>query len=337
MTKIRILMVLMVSFLSFVCFSSQATALSEREHEMQEVKKGEKCGIVLAVFGTSHETALNSILNIHKKVVEAFPNTPIKLAFTSNMIRKIWQKRATDSAYLQAHPEIPRDVLNVKGVLASIADLQDRGMDYIIVQPVHMAAAEEYSDLSSYVAGLNSIRTMKSKNMPFKRIILGRPIMGAYDLQHDYRDDLKALADVLAEDVKNAKANHQVLVYMAHGNEYMPAGYYMEFEYIMNQMYSDVTTFITMVESFPGLDALQKKLRHVNAKKVMLRPLMVVAGDHAKNDMAGDEPNSIRSILEKNGFKVETELRGLGTLDGFANLVVSRVKDAAFDAGVELK
>lgn len=337
MTKISILGVLMVSFLSFVCFTSQAMAVSEREHDMHEMKQSERCGIVLAVFGTSHETALNAILNIHHKVTEAFPNTPVKLAFTSNMIRKIWQKRAADSAYLQAHPEIPRDVLNVKGVLASIADLQDIGMDYIVVQPVHMAAAEEYSDLASYVAGLNSIRTMKPKNMPFKQIILGRPLMGAYSLQHDYREDLKALAEVLADDVKKAKANKQTLVYMAHGNEYMPAGYYMEFEYIMNQMYPDVTTFITMVEGFPGIDVLQKKLRHVKAKKVMVRPFMVVAGDHAKNDMAGDEPDSIRSILEKNGFKVETELRGLGTLDGFANLVVSRVKDAASDAGVELK
>lgn len=334
---IRILLVLMVSCFSFVCFTSQATAMSEKEHEMQEVKKNEKSGIVLAVFGTSHETALHSILNIHKKVVEAFPNTPVRLAFTSNMIRKIWQKRAADAAYLQAHSEIPRDVLNVKGVLASIADLQDMGIDYILVQPVHMAAGEEYADLASYVAGLNSIRTMKPKNMPFKGIILSRPIMGTYSLQHDYREDLKTLAEVLVEDVKKAKKNKQVLIYMAHGNEYMPAGYYMEFEYIMNQMYPDVTTFITMVEGFPGLDVLRKKLKHVHAKKVMLRPLMVVAGDHAKNDMAGEEPESMRSILEKDGFQVETELRGLGSLDAFADLVVSRVKDAAFDAGLELK
>lgn len=336
MRRIGISVLLMVLFLNVLFLNSQVWASSHGEQNMKEVKQ-DKCGIVLAVFGTSHETALNAILNIQNKVAQAFPHTPVKLAFTSNMIRRIWQKRGADAAYLQAHPEIPMEVLNVKGVLASIAELQDKGIDYIVVQPVHMAAAEEYSDLASYVEGLNSIRTLKPKNMPFKRILLGRPIMGAYSLQHEYTEDLKALAAVLAPDVQQAQKNGQILVYMAHGNEYMPAGYYMEFEHIMNQMYSQTKTFITMVEGFPGLNVLRKKLRHVNARKVVLRPLMVVAGDHAKNDMAGDEPDSMRSVLMKDGFQVETELRGLGSLEGFAELVVSRVRDAAADAGVELR
>ncbi|MEZ0329076.1 MAG: sirohydrochlorin cobaltochelatase [Dissulfuribacterales bacterium] len=334
MTRFGMLVGLMVLFWSLVLCGSDSLA---DEKDRGDMKKELRAGIVLAVFGTSHETALNAILNSYDSVVKAFPNTSVKLAFTSNMIRRIWQKRAADPEYRKAHPEVLEIILNVKGVLASIAELQDSGMDYIIVQPVHMAAGEEYADLASYVDGLNSIRTMKPKNMPFKRIILSRPIMGAYDLKHEYTEDLKELANLLKPDVDEARAKGQVLVYMAHGNEYMPAGYYMEFEYLMNQMYPDVNTFITMVEGFPGLDVLRKKLKHVKAKKVVLRPLMVVAGDHAKNDMAGDEPDSIQSILKKDGFKVEAELRGLGSLSGFGDMVVSRVRDAAADAGVELK
>lgn len=331
MIKFGMLVGLMVFFGGLLLCGSDSLAGSE---DMGGMKKELRSGIVLAVFGTSHETALDAILRSYDSVVKAFPNTPVRLAFTSNMIRRIWQKRAADPEYRKAHPEV---ILNVKGVLASIAELQDRGMDYIIVQPVHMAAGEEYADLASYVDGLNSIRTMKPKNMPFKRIILGRPIMGAYDLKHEYTEDLKELAKLLAPDVEEAGKKGQVLVYMAHGNEYMPAGYYLEFEYIMNQMYPKVKTFIVMVEGFPGLDVLREKLKHVKAKKVVLRPLMVVAGDHAKNDMAGDEPDSIKSTLEKDGLKVEAEIRGLGSLSGFGDMVVSRVRDAAADAGVELK
>ena len=331
------LMSLVLSLVALIFSASQAMAEAEGAHGMKEEKKADRFGIVLAVFGTSHESALPAILNIQNKVAAAFPHTPVKLAFTSNMIRKIWQKRGADPAYVKAHPEVPREILEVKGVLASISDLQDKGVDYIVVQPVHMAAAEEYHDLASYVSALNSIRTMKPKNMPFKRILLGRPIMGAYSLQHVYAEDLKTLAEVLAPDVQEAKAKGQALVYMAHGNEYMPAGYYMELEHVMNQMYPDVKTFITMVEGFPGLDVLREKLRHIKAKRVVLRPLMVVAGDHAKNDMAGEEPDSIRSVLQKDGIQVNVELRGLGELNGFAELVASHIRDAAVDAGVELR
>ncbi len=330
-----IMLATMIASTAFAMHRTETQGGGEKKVKHHETSPN--VGIVLAVFGTSHETALESILNIYNKTREAYPNTPVKMAFTSNVIRKIWQKRSADPAYLKAHPNIPDEVLYVKGVLATIADLQDQGMDYILVQPVHMANGEEYHDLASYVGGLNSIHTMKPKNMPFKKILLGRPVMGTYSLEHEYRDDLEKLAKALACDVEKARKDGRTLVYVAHGNEYMPAGYHIEFEHIMNEMYPDLRTFITMVEGFPGLDVLKDRLLHTKSSKVTVKPLLVVAGDHAKNDMAGDEPNSIKSILEKAGLDVNVEIRGLGSLDGFAQIIVSHISDTAKDAGIVLK
>jgi len=102
----------------------------------------EKKAVVLAVFGTSHESALPGILNIRDQVQAALPGIPVRLAFTSNIIRRIWQERRQDPAYGAQHPEVPGEIINVKGPLATIADLQDEGYGYIIVQPTHISSGE---------------------------------------------------------------------------------------------------------------------------------------------------------------------------------------------------
>ena len=138
--------------------------------------------IVLAMFGTTVEAALKGLLAIKTAMETAYPQTPVRLAFTSNQIRRIWRQRAADPAYLQAHPDIPQDILDVQGILAAIANLQDQGFDTLVVQPTHVAPAEEFHDLAAYVRGLASIRTMKPRWQPFKTIALGRPLLGAYNL-----------------------------------------------------------------------------------------------------------------------------------------------------------
>lgn len=302
-----------------------------------EAKPSEEKAIVLAVFGTSHPDALPGILTIRDRVRQAFPETRVELAFTSNIIRRIWQKRRNDPRYLAEHPGVSREILEIRGPLATITNLQDEGYGNIIVQPTHMASAEEFADLSSYVNGLNSIRTVKARNMPFQRIIIGRPALGTHGIEHEYRHDIERVARALAEDVRAAAGQGAALVYMAHGNEHYSTGVYLELEAVMRAIYPATRIYIGTVEGFPELSRVVAALENDKVRKVYLKPLMTVAGDHAKNDMAGDEPDSWRKTLEDKGLKVIIDLRGVGESAAFADIFVTHIRDAARDHGLELR
>ena len=295
-----------------------------------------KLAIVVAVFGTSHISALPGILDIHHSVKEAFPEVEVRLSFTSNIVRRIWRKRRHDQKFLAAHPDVPQEVLTIKGPLATIANLQDEGYGYIIVQPTHIAAAEEYMDLTSYVNGLNSIQTVKKRNMPFQRIILGRPAFGKPGIVHKYQRDIERAARAIAADVTLAEKKGAALVYMGHGNKNFSTGVYVEFVESMRKMYPQIKTYMTMVEGFPSNELLFQELTRDNIDKVYLKPFMTVAGDHAKNDMAGAMEYSLKSKLLARGIKVEVNLQGLGQNKDFAAIFVNNIKDAARDNGLEL-
>ncbi|MFA7383887.1 MAG: sirohydrochlorin cobaltochelatase [Desulfurivibrionaceae bacterium] len=294
----------------------------------------EKKAVVLAVFGTSHESGLPGILNIRAQVEKELPGIPVRLAFTSNIIRRIWQERRKDPAYAGQHQEVPAEIINVKGPLATISDLQDEGYAYIIVQPTHISSGEEFADLAAYVQALNSIKTVKKRNMPFKKILLGRPALGTHGIEYEYRRDIEQVAALLAPDVEMAKKAGRSLVYFAHGNEHYSTGVYLEFEQVMRRRYPGVTIHVTMVEGFPDNARLFDELAVDKTKKVLLKPFMTVAGDHAKNDMAGSEPDSLKSQLEKRGFDVAVSLVGLGESDGFAAIFARHAKDAMTDEGI---
>jgi sirohydrochlorin cobaltochelatase len=315
-----------------LCVFTVQSVVAE-EHGMKH-----KNAIVLAMFGTTVEPALQGLLNIRDKMAKAYPKTPIRIAFTSNIIRKIWQKRAAEPAYAKAHPEVPADILHVQGPLAAMANLQDNGYDTLVVQPTHIAPAEEFLDLTSYVEGLASIDTIKKKFKPFNKLVIGRPMLGTFGVEHPYEEDIKTAVKAMAEDVKRARKEKAALVYMGHGNDYFPSGgSYLQFEHEMRQAYPDVLTLIGTVEGYPGLDQVMEQLKEAKVKTVVIRAFMIVAGDHATNDMAGPEEDSWKSVMEKAGIRVVPYLHGLGENDHVADIFVRHAADAAQDAGIHLK
>lgn len=283
--------------------------------------------IVLAAFGTSYPEALGAILNIKDKVKQANPDIPVKLAFTSSIIRKKWKARQDDAAWKKNHPGIPEEVLFVKSPLATIADLQNDGYEDIAVQSLHVFAGEEFEDLKSMLIGLDSIRTIRAKHQPFKKLRLGRPALGMPGSAYPYKNDVAAAAKALKKDVDDAKAMGAALVYMGHGNEVFSTGSYFEFQQIMQHTY-DYPVFVSCVEGSPNYEDLLVNLKAAGRKKVLLKPFMIVAGDHASNDMAGDEEDSWKVLLTKAGYTVKTELRGLGSVDQWADIYVNNLKDA---------
>lgn len=286
-----------------------------------------KQAIVLAAFGTSYPQALDSILNIKSRVEKANPGIPVRLAFTSNIIRNIWKKRQTDSDWRQVNIGVPAEVLYVQSPLATVASLSDQGYKDIAVQTLHIFAGEEFADLEATMTGLRSIRTLKAKNMPFGKLTLGRPALGMPGNVHPYTDDIASGVDALGADVAQAKEMKAALVYMGHGNDFYSTGIYAEFQRAMQREYGH-PVFVACVEGYPDFKDLLGELQTAGLKNVLLKPFMVVAGDHATNDMAGDEDDSWKVLLTKAGYAVTTDLRGLGSVEAWADLYVNHLADA---------
>jgi len=313
-------------------------AVTTHSQASSAYKVTHKNAIVLAMFGTTVEPALQGLRNIRSKIITKYPDTTVRIAFTSNIIRKKWQQRAEDAEYIKAHPEIPADILHVKTPLATIADLQNDGYDTIVIQPTLISMGEEFLDLHTYVNALMNMGTLKkAKYKPFYKVALGRPALGTYGLKHPYAEDIHTVVEIMEPDVQLAINEKAGLVYMGRGNEFFPGngGIYLELAAKMRKIYPEVVTVIGNVEGYPAIEDVIETLKLYGVKKVLLKPFMVVAGDHTINDMAGPENDSWESILEKNGFEVVVVTEGLGENDNFANIFVDHTADAAIDAGLK--
>jgi sirohydrochlorin cobaltochelatase len=302
-------------------------------------KKEEKTAIILASFGTTIPSGVESILNIQKKIQEAYPGVPVKITFTSNIIRSVWKKRQAEAEKWIAEG-VPEEILYVKNIIYTFGELLEEGYRNIIVQPTHIFFMEQAHDLMQYVDAMRSIRTIKDKWRPFATIALGRPALGTIGPRHDYARDMGKALETLTEDVELAKKEKAALVYMGHGNEHWPSGIYVEAQKMMQALYPDVKTYIGVVEGFPGINEVVEALSEAKPKsktrKVVLKPFMIVAGDHALNDMAGDDEESWKSVLRAKKYQVIPVLKGLGSNDAFARIFVNHIRDAAKDAGIPL-
>jgi sirohydrochlorin cobaltochelatase len=302
-------------------------------------KKEDKTAIILASFGTTVPSGVESIVNIQKKIQEAYPGIPVKITFTSNIIRSVWKERQAE-AKKWLDEGVPEEILYVKNIIYTFGELLEEGYRNIIVQPTHIFFMEQSHDLMQYVDAMCSIRTIKDKWKPFAKIALGRPALGTVGPRYDYTKDMEKALKTLADDVELAKKEKAALVYMGHGNEHWPSGIYAEAQKMMQELYPDVKTYIGVVEGFPGIDEVVEALAEAKSKsktrKVVLKPFMIVAGDHALNDMAGDDEDSWKSVLSAKKHQVIPVIEGLGSNDAFARIFVNHVRDAAKEAGITL-
>jgi len=324
-----------ILLIAFVAFSGILPASAAGEHKKDTKETQDKTAIVLANFGTTVPSALASVINIHEEVTKAFPGVPVKITFTSNKIRSVWKERQAEAAKWKEQG-VPEEILHVKNIIAVIGDLLEDGYKNIIVQPTHMFFMEQSHDLNQYVQGLNSIRTMKQKWMPFSKLVMGRPALGMPGDRYSYHEDMEKALKTLAEDAEMARKNNAMLVYMGHGNEHWSTGIYAESQKMMRKLYPDVKTYVGCVEGHPGVDAVAEALSHFKSGKLLLKPFMIVAGDHAMNDMAGEEADSWKNVLTQKGFEVMPVLKGLGENDAFAQIFVHHIREAAADAGISL-
>ena len=180
----------------------------------------------------------------------------------------------------------------------ALARLRDEGFERILVVPTHIIPGEEYGVVAAAAQGLD----------------VAEPLL--------YSDkDLEWMAGVLSE---IAKEEGRPLLMMGHGTEHTADSIYSR---LREKLPSGV--FLACVEGEQTLQTILPALEEQGARRVTLMPLMLVAGDHAKNDMAGDQPDSWRSILEARGFEVRARLQGLGALESVQRRFVEKARRAA--------
>ncbi|MCU0562153.1 MAG: sirohydrochlorin cobaltochelatase [Desulfobacterales bacterium] len=327
---------LRIILLMVICIMAPSLALAAHG---DDAKKEDKTAIILASFGTTIPSGVESIVNIQRKIQEAYPGVPVKITFTSNIIRSVWKERQAE-AQKWLGEGVPEEILYVKNIISTFGELLEEGYRNIIVQPTHIFFMEQSHDLARYVDAMRSIRTIKDKWRPFAKIALGRPALGTVGPRYDYTKDMEKALKTLADDAESARREKAALVYMGHGNEHWPSGIYAEAQKMMQELYPDVKTHIGVVEGHPGIDEVVEALAEAKSKskirRVVLKPFMIVAGDHALNDMAGDDEESWKSVLSAKKYQVIPVLKGLGSNDAFARIFVSHIRDAAKEVGIPL-
>ena len=180
-----------------------------------------------------------------------------------------------------------------------------------MVQPTHVMSGYEYDDL---VAVVEKYRDQ------FVSVAMGAPLLSS---DEDYSRVVEALCSATAEQDQDGTA----IVFMGHGTEHEANASYAKLQDAFNAA-GKTNYLVGTVEAAPSLDDMLSAVQAGGYTKVVLQPLMVVAGDHANNDMAGNEPDSHKSILEKEGFKVDTYIHGLGENQNIRNLFVERANEA---------
>lgn len=278
--------------------------------------------IVLAAFGTTDPEGIKGILNIYEASKKFGIN--VNLTFTADFIRRKWNrlKDTDEQQRLINEYQLPQELFEVKGLLHQIGDCYDRGVYDLIIQPLHIFHGEEYEGVMSL---LNQISGIKDKNSKKRRFRLGTPLLGANSCDKPYKEEILETVKALGSDVSFAKENNACLVYIGHGNENFSTGTYIETEYFMRKEYGDMI-FLANVEGFPYPKDLPYKIKRENFSKAVLKPFMLVAGDHAKNDIFGDE-DSVMNILQSNGIEVIPICKGLGEMKNIVDIFMNKVED----------
>lgn len=297
------------TFLFTACGSNESASssdsgsdVSESAEETTELNSktlisGDK-EILVVSFGTSYnDTRLETICAIENAIADACPDYSVQRAFTAQTIIDKLAKR---------------DGLIIDNVEQALDRAKAAGIKTMIVQPTLLMDGNEYNDLS---------KALDQYADDFTDLVLGDPLLTT-------EEDYDAVVEAITTSTKSKDDGKTAICFMGHGTDAESNADYAKLQSILTGRSFD-NYYIGTVEATPTVDDL---LEAIDAKgtysKVVLQPLMVVAGDHANNDMAGDEDDSWKSIFEKAGYSVETILEGLGQNPAIQELYISHVQDS---------
>lgn len=273
--------------------------------------------ILVVSFGTSfNDSRAADIKGIEDALQEAYPDWSVRRAFTAQII--INHVQARDGEFIDNMDQaLERAVANeVKN---------------LIIQPTHLMHGAEYDELTEAVEAYRD---------QFETVKIAEPLLGEVGADAtEINDDKKAVAEAITgeavitagyESLEAAKEDGVAFVFMGHGTSHTAKVSYSQMQTQMEELGYD-NVFIGTVEGEPeetSCEAVIEAVSQAGYTKVILRPLMVVAGDHANNDMAGDDEDSWLSIFEASGNfdSVDTQITGLGSIDAIKEIYVAHTK-----------
>lgn len=297
-------MIKLILFLLVAAVLGLAQSLPAAAAEKQAEEKEPKKAILVVSFGTSVPRAEKGITNLVDAAKKAFPGYEVRLAYTSNIIRrKIAEERKID---------IPTP-------LEALAKLHSDGFTAVYAASTHLIPGEEYNDVRSVVRSLGRIEGKYA----FKTVRLSKPFLA--DMPHCER-----MADLLLKRfAKELSDKNNAIVLMGHGSpEHFSHALYSQLQLLLD-MKAPSRFFIGTVEQAPDIETIAAALKKSGKSKVVLSPLMIVAGDHAVNDMADrEDEDSWYSVLKSAGFRnISVRQEGLGEDPLIAAFFVENIKE----------
>lgn len=256
----------------------------------------DKTALVVVSFGTSYnDTREKTIDKIEGQIEAAFPEIDVRRAWTSGIIMNKIKKR---------------DGLHINNVTEALEELVAEGFKRVYFQPTHIIGGEEYHKI---------IMQMKKFVHRIELGGIGRPLLST-------SEDFKKVCNIVV-DQAGGLSEDEGLVLMGHGSQNHPADTaYPALDYrFKNLGYKNV--FVGTVEGFPELDDVLELLKERELKKLKLMPFMIVVGDHANNDMAGDHEDSWLNILKGQGYEVELIMKGLGEIPEIRQMYVDHIRE----------
>ncbi|MCI8515830.1 MAG: sirohydrochlorin cobaltochelatase [Hungatella sp.] len=277
---------------------SQVSGKKTKESTMEEHQNISDTAILVVSFGTSYNDSRDVTIGaVEEAIARACPQYEVRRAFTAQTIIDILKKR---------------DGLEIDNVTEALDRAAADGIKNLVIQPTHLMDGFEYQDV---MAELEEYRDL------FDQILVGAPLLTG-------EEDFKAVAEAITADTRSFDDGETAIVFMGHGTEARSNQVYERMQTTLAEEGFD-HYYVGTVEAEPALDDVARALEEKGTyKKVVLKPLMVVAGDHANNDMAGDEEDSWKTVLTQKGYEVECVLEGLGQSEAIRDIYVDHVLEA---------
>lgn len=259
--------------------------------------------ILVVSFGTSYNDSRRLTIGaIEDKIESAFNDYSVRRGFTSQIIIDHVKSR---------------DNVTIDNVGEALERAVSNGVKNLVIQPTHLMNGLEYNDLVDEVANYSDA---------FEQVAIGEPLLTS---DEDFQAVMKAITEATAEYDDGETA----ICFMGHGTEADSNSVYAKMQELLTEA-GYANYYVGTVEATPSLDDVLAQVQAGEYKKVVLQPLMIVAGDHANNDMAGDEDGSWKKTFEDAGYEVQCVVSGLGELEAIQDIFVEHTQ-AAVDSLAE--
>ncbi|MBO4886397.1 MAG: sirohydrochlorin cobaltochelatase [Clostridia bacterium] len=301
----KLFALLIALILALTCAAALAEEEDEENYETgdatldlvrNEDEIGEKELLVVS-FGTSfNDSRRLTIGGIEAAIAEAVPDFSVRRGFTAQIIIDHVERR---------------DGIHIDNVTEALDRAVANGVKTLVVQPTHLMHGFEYDELMETLGGYADA---------FEQVVVAEPLLTS-------DEDFARVAQILIDVTKDYDDGKTAIVYMGHGTEHEYNKVYAQMQGVLDGIGAG-NYYVGTVEAEPSLEDVMEAIADKGYTRVVLRPMMVVAGDHANNDMAGDEEDSWKTILTEAGYEVECVLEGLGQVPEIQQIYVEHAQAA---------